>query len=269
MPGQASFEPTKPQRMKNLVYLFFLSLLATATQAQTPFEGRIQYRETIQFNIKVEGIDPAILDNMPKERASQRELWIKGAESMYLPVEKKEAAEDELQAEGGMRFKINMQEPKMAIYTNMQQKEQLRLQEFMGRNFLIESKLDSQQWKLHGETMEIMGYNCLRASRMLDTLEMVVWFAPALPAMAGPDGLGNLPGTIMRVEYGSGNRVIEAVAVETTAVSAGKIAKPKEGKKVTAAEFKKIQEEKMREMMEQFGAPGGGGQGNVIIRMQR
>jgi len=255
--------------MKKPVYLFFLSLLATATQAQTPFEGRIQYRETIQFNIQVEGIDPAILDNMPKARASQRELWIKGSESMYLPVEKKEAAEDELQAEGGMRFKINMQEPKMAIYTHLAQKEQWRLQEFMGRNFLIESKLDSQAWKLHSETKEILGFNCLRASRKVDTLDMVVWFAPALPAMAGPDGLGNLPGTIMRVEYGSGNRVIEAVLVEATAVEAGKIAKPKEGKKVTAAEFKKIQEEKVREMMEQFGAPGGGGQGNVIIRMQR
>lgn len=255
--------------MKKLLYVLFFAFATTFTHAQKIFEGRIQYRETIRFSIQVEGIDPAMLDNLPKERTSERELWIKGGESIYLPVEKKEVTDDDMQSEGGMRLRFHMQEPKMAIYTQLEKKEQLRLQEFMDRSFLIESKLDSQQWKLHGETKEILGYNCLRASRKVDTLEIVVWFAPALPAMAGPDGLGNLPGTILQVEYGGGNRVIEAVAVEATAVPAGKITKPKEGKKVTAVEFEKIQEEKMREMMEQFGAPGGGGQGKVIIRMQR
>lgn len=269
MPGQASFEPTKSQRMKKPVYLLFFALFAKLALAQKPFEGRIQYRETIRFSIQAEGLDPAILDNMPKERASQRELWIKGNESIYLPVEKKEVADDELQAEGGMRIKFNMQEPKMAIYTQLEKKEQLRLQEFMDRTFLIEAKVDSQVWKLHGDTKEILGYNCLRASRKVDTSDLVVWFAPALPANTGPDGMSNLPGCILRIEYGTGDRLVEAVGIESMAVPDGKIAKPKEGKKVTAAEFKKIQDEKMKEMMEQFGAPAGGGGNRVIIRMQR
>ncbi len=255
--------------MKKLLYVFFFVFAATLSHAQNTFEGRILFRETIRFNIQAEGIDQAMLDNMPKERASQRELWIKGAESMYLPVEKKEVADDELQAEGGIRFKINMQEPKMAIYTNLVKKEQFRLQEFMDRTFLIEGKVDSQQWKLHGETREILGYNCLRASRKVDTMEVVVWFAPTLPANTGPDGMSNLPGCILRIEYGTNDRVVEAVAIEPMTVPNGKIIKPKEGKKVTAEEFNKIQEEKMKELMEQFGAPAGGGGNRVIIRMQR
>ena len=99
---------------------------------------------------------------------------------------------------------------------------------------------------------------------------VTAWFAPTLPVAIGPQGYGGLPGMIMEVEFDGGRSVVTAAEVKLQKPAEGAIKVPEKGKKVTRAEYQKIQAEKMKEMRESGmmqGRQGGpGGPGMIIIR---
>jgi hypothetical protein len=66
------------------------------------------------------------------------------------------------------------------------------------------------------------------------------------------------------VETHNGDRTITATSVDLSAPDKNMLVKPKQGKKVTPEEYRKIIDEKMKEM----GGEGGSGQ-QVIIRIQQ
>ncbi|MBK6964237.1 MAG: GLPGLI family protein [Bacteroidales bacterium] len=116
----------------------------------------------------------------------------------------------------------------------------------MSRMFLIESAVDSISWKLTGNRREIVGYPCLEAFYMKDTVKTIAWFTPAIPIYSGPGKYHGLPGMILEVNVDNGKRIISVASV-TTGDVASLIIKPKQGKKVTREEFDKIVEEKTGE----------------------
>ena len=69
---------------------------------------------------------------------------------------------------------------------------------------------------------------------------------------------------ILAVDVNDGSRLITATSVDLNPPDKSAFKKPKEGKKVTREQFKKIVDEKMKEM----GAEGGTGQ-HVVIKIQR
>jgi GLPGLI family protein len=251
--------------MKLLLTLLAV-LTSMAANAQAAFEGRIRYVETMQLSFDLDDQAASLAASLPKEKKAKRDLWIKEQIACFLQVKEDKVSEEEISGDG-VRMRFEIKEPEAVIYTDLESLRQWQMREFMTRTFLIETKLDQQQWKLTGEQREILGYNCLKAVRKVDSTEIIAWFAPALPKNAGPDGLGNLPGTILRAEYQNGERVTEATEVVAMPVAAEKLVKPNQGKKVTLEAFKQIQAEKMKEMADQYGQPNG--KGNVIIRIQR
>ena len=67
---------------------------------------------------------------------------------------------------------------------------------------------------------------------------------------------------ILQMDLNNGKRVITASSIDNPLTDTNILMKPKEGKKVTSAEFKKIVDDKMKEM----GAEHGEGMNHVIIR---
>jgi len=95
---------------------------------------------------------------------------------------------------------------------------------------------------------------------------MTAWFTPEIPVSTGPAMYGGLPGLIL--EISDGNRTMLCTKVVINPSEKIKIKEPSKGKIVSNLEFKKIQEDKMKEMRERYNSGGGrGGWGSRSARV--
>lgn len=251
--------------MKTL--LLSISFLTAATlNAQQPVtSGRITYEEKVKLNIQIDGGAPPV--DLPKERKSQKLLTFNSEAALF--EEGNNNMEDEMAppSDGNVRIRM-VYSGDSKIYTDLKNEVVTEQRDFMNRIFLVEKINTTEGWKVTGQQKDILGYKSFEAVRQ-DTTgnRTVVWFTPSIPVKAGPAGLGNLPGMVLEADYNSGSRVFTAKNIETAVPEAEKIAKPKDGKKVTEAEYKAIVAEKMKEMGIEHGGEGGN-QMRVVIRHQ-
>ncbi len=118
----------------------------------------------------------------------------------------------------------------------------------MTRIFLIKGDPEKGNWKLTSNQKMILGFPCQEATQITEKDTINAWFTPAIPVSAGPSNYVNLPGLVLEVNINNGKRMIVAQNIDFKKIDKKLIAKPKKGKKVTKEEFKKIMEEKMKEM---------------------
>lgn len=250
--------------MKRFTILFLTLCLATGLNAQTDnTKGQIIYETVRKFDLKIQG-DAAQFQNMiPKERKGKKELLFTSEASIYQKVNQEQEDEVMQESAGGANVMIKMTEPNEIIFCDLKNKTNFEQREFMSRTFLVEAKTDTVQWKLTGNQKAILEYSCMEAELVGAKKKTIAWFAPAIPVSTGPDGYVGLPGLILAMDIDNGKTTYTAQVVAFKEIDASLIAKPKEGKKVSKQEFRKIVDEKMKEM--NGGKPGDGG-ATVIIR---
>jgi GLPGLI family protein len=150
------------------------------------------------------------------------------------------------------------------IYCDLKSLKKTEQKEFMTRMFLIESDLSASDWKFTGNSGIVLGYNCQEAI-LKDTINVTkAWFTASIPVSAGPAGFYGLPGLILKVDINDGKRIITATSIDPSMEVTDFLIKPKEGKKVTQEEYRKIVADKMKEM----GHENGQGTNHVMIRIQ-
>ena len=89
-----------------------------------------------------------------------------------------------------------------------------------------------------------------------DTAAIIAWFTTDIPVSAGPaDFQGQLPGLILEMDINKGQTVYKALEI-TAKVNISKIREPKEGKKVTAAEYTVERDKILEEMRKNMPAGG-------------
>jgi len=235
------------------VFLLAFSLLMIHTIAAQK-SGAITYQETMKLNIELDdapaGVDLAGM--LPTSRSVTRQLIFTDNESIY--IDGGEAPEDtEISSDdGSIQIKLVESDIEDKLYTNYKKSESLQQQGFMGRAFLISMPVTKMKWKITSEKVKYLDYECMKSTMTYEEgVEVVAWFAPAIPVKAGPAGYGQLPGAILMLSKGDKDLEIKATKVELKEVET--ITKPDEGKKVTEEEFDKIMEEKMKEMEKEYG----------------
>jgi len=169
-------------------------------------------------------------------------------------------------------------------YKNVKEDSFINKTEIMGKRFLIKDKLPTYNWKLTGETKNIGVYTCYKATytRQEERTKMDVvdgevkekkekvdvittaWYAPAIAVSNGPGNYGGLPGLILEINEGKLTIVCTEIIMNPTEKM--EIKKPKKGKVVTQAAYKKIMDKKSKEMMEKFRTRKSkkGGKGHAI-----
>ena len=249
--------------MKNILLLSSLALVINAT-AQTT--GKITYEEKIKLNIQIDDTDSnnEMLKNLPKEKTSKKELVFNSDAALYKknPKEKQNNGLESEHGEG--KIVIKMDEPDDCSYADLKDRKIYDQREFMSRQFLIESKFDEQIWKLTGNEKSILGYPCQEAVLQDTNKKAIAWFTSAIPVSIGPNGYCNLPGLILSVDVNGGDQMMTATHVDLSTVDSKELSKPKEGKKMSKPEFRKMVAEKQKEMQEE-----NGGGNNVIIRIKK
>ena len=268
-------------------FLMAATLFGLAASAQTK-EGRVVYERTFRMNnLRFGGgggnVPPEIqaqLERMPRTRTDQYELLFSPEHSLYqfLP----NAAADEganTFAGGGMVVQMRMSANEVA-YTNWASGARVEQRELFDKNYVVTDTVQKVQWKLSEETKPILNFTARKATGFsivsrprvtmengemkremaTDTLPVVAWYTTEVPVPTGPNYQGQLPGLILELDINNGQTVTKAIEFSPK-VALNKIKEPKDGKRMTAAEFGKERDKMMEEMRRNM--PNGN-----VIRMQ-
>lgn len=246
-----------------MIVLAITGQAAGQNQAEENSSGMIKYEETTKFELKLEGEAAMLMRDMPTEQKSTKILKFTREAALFTTESQAQTDIPRHVHAEGVTIAIRVNEPENAIHTDLKKNRVTEMREFMTRKFLIDRDFKQHDWKITGNQKEIAGYACMEATRTdQEGKKIVVWFAPQIEIPLGPALYNNLPGMVLEVIENEGKRVITAKEVLFTAVNGKELARPADGKKVTAEEFDEIVKEKMKEM----GVEGSGGTMRVIIR---
>lgn len=166
-------------------------------------------------------------------------------------------------------------------YKNVKEKKMVTETTLFDKEFLIVDSLQKFDWKLEKETKKIGNYTCYKAVAVLKSAEeseeekadktvflgepkdtkIIAWYAPEIPVSHGPGAYWGLPGLILEVNDGITTLLCSKIVLNSKDKT--EIKAPKKGKKVSAAEYRKIEEEKAKEFEQQHEQDGN----SIIINM--
>jgi len=250
--------------MKQLLLLTALILVPWLLAAQNT-SGEVTYKETIQIKFDMPDADENLKKMIPPSQSATKVLLFTESASLYKSAGAKGEGDIEVgHEEDGQEMKFVMKRPESILFTDLEESNTVHQREFFGRDFLVTGPARDCKWKLTGEKKKIGDYECQKAM-LQDTSEQVVaWFTPQIPVPAGPGGYGMLPGLILELDIDNGTRTTIVTKLDLKPMD--KIEQPTKGKKVTAEEFKAIEDEKMKEMGVEMGGQGKGVR--MIIRTE-
>jgi len=258
--------------MKQIIITLYTIVYCTCLAAQT--SGTIKYSQTVKFDIQgIEGMD--LGDMVPTEMSSLKSLDFGNNISVYQDAEEHVAEDIEIESEdGGFQIKIGQSEEEDILYTSINDNISLHQTSFMGKDFLVEEKLEKPKWKITTERIKYLGYVCQKAT-MVETINpspgapddegpternVVAWFTTEIPASIGPSNYNQLPGAILMVSVDEGKTEIKATEVTLQEIDEEKLATPTKGERMNNAEYEEVMAKKLEEMAKEYG-----GRGNTIM----
>ena len=260
--------------MKTIITILISVLCSTFIVAQD-FQGIATYKTQIKIDTKDLKLDTASLGmdmvNMIKKQLSKgnqssHQLIFNRNESVYKSIEQVDMPST---SSGNVQIKMNFSGSGYGgvIYKNLKDKKLLSQEDIMGKQFLVNSPLGSEMWKMTKEKKNIGKYECYKAVSEFEgevngkkiKTKKVAWYTQQIPVSNGPDFYGGLPGLIL--EINDGKRTILCTEIQLNPKKKLTINAPTQGKKISREKFSKIQMQKMKEFMDSKGANG-----NVIIR---
>lgn len=232
----------------------FLTVLLLAgslyAAAQAPLGGTVVYTRTTTYTINPTGNDEwdAYAKTLPTEGKFEKTLYFTSDASLYdeAALEKEEVSIPQQKA---MFFATYGKPPKpslKSLYIDFKEENKTSLQEFMTREFLVESELENKGWKLDPTRKKIREYVCMKATMNLEGDTVTAWFTPEIPVPAGPAEYYGLPGIVLAVER-LGETILMATSIDMTPPPAESLVKPGVGKKTSPEDFDKIVKEKVEE----------------------
>lgn len=243
-------------------FLFFLSLIWTVNLIAQNTEGTIFYTETIKFEIDLGEGQEHLKDLIPNSNSQSKALFFTAEKSLYKDLD---SEDDKTEYNNGsedneVQIQVISASADNRLFKDLTNKKVVDQRDFMGKKFLIKGTMEEAAWKMTGEQKKILDYVCQKAVLQDTSQNLIAWFTPQIPVANGPDKHGQLPGMILEVSIDDGERTITASQIVMEKLAEDIFEIPTKGKKVSIEEFKKIQEEKMKEM--------GGGTGRTVIQVE-
>lgn len=247
-----------PQRLTVIMKKLLLLLATLSPIAAMAQSGMVTYEQIVKIEFDLPPEMESMRAQIPTESKTSKILYFSEMESIM-----KAAPEDESKKEvptargGGMVFSMNRMQAENETYMNLEEGTVTEKRDFMGRTFLIGGDQPTYAWKITGEQSEYLGYPVQKATAVRDSTTIEAWFSPAIPISAGPELFTGLPGMILVLSINDGKTQYAATAISLDGLGDNAIKAPKEGKKVSRAEFDQVVEEKTKEMEAQSGGRGG------------
>ena len=263
--------------MKKYSTVILVLFLATSLFAQQN-AGKVIYLRTMQMQITINDNDE-LQKALPKTRTDKFELTYGNNQSIWKHIDEDDNA-DEVSGNG---VQIRMMAPGQndIVFFDFNKARMVEQREIMERKFIVVDSIRRLNWKITGETQNILGHVCQKAiakrtgkrtqmnidngkmekKEINDTTQIVAWFTTDIPVPAGPELQGQLPGLILALDMNDGRMIYKAIEILTKA-DVAMIKEPTKGKSVTPDGFLKEREKMMEEMQKNHQG------GNNVIRIQ-
>jgi len=296
--------------MKNLLIFLLLTFAFLDLHAQD-FQGMAVYESktsTSDIKSRFEGnkdITPEMRKMIEERMKSMFEktfiLNFDKTTSIYKEEEKLDAPGQQSQFGGGVKMISSMMGGGGTFYKDVKAKNYTVDKEFMGKEFLVKDSLPDLKWKMEGESKQIGGYNCFKATavrpvsksdlrniklksdkkdpakteakekttNIMDELEMpekitiTAWYAPEIPVNQGPENYWGLPGLILEVNDGKTTILCSKIVLNPKEKAT--IKPPTNGKAISQKEYDETVVKKMEELRQMN--QGRGGNGVMQMRM--
>ena len=262
----------------SLLLFFGIGLQASFAQG---FMGRAYYKSSSKISISMDSTKMAP-EQMAQIQASLKKQMEQNYVLSFNQTESTWKKEESLgggpatASSGGAVFMVASSGEGSTLYKNIADQTYLEDHEMMEKAYLVKDNLTPEEWELSGETKKVGNYTAQKASftkivdsmrfstgmtemeNVKDTLQVTVWFTTEIPVSHGPENYFGLPGLILEVQNQGRTLICEKIELNPSADPVV-IERPSKGKEITLAEFKKIQEEGMKQMMNRYqGKPGSG-----------
>lgn len=160
--------------MKKIVLSITILLTFFVANAQKDFQGMAIYESktsTSDFKSRMSGnkdITPE-MQKMIEERMKKmfEKTFVLNFDKTASIYKEEEKLETPGQGGGGMRMMSSMMGGGGTYYKNAKDKTFTVDKEFMGKEFLLKDTLTNYKWKMEGETREIGGYLCYKATAVV------------------------------------------------------------------------------------------------------
>ena len=267
------------KRTFTILSIFLCLGLGLQTAFAQGFTGRAYYKSTSKISISMDSTKMAP-EQIAQIQASLKKQMEQNYVLSFTQTESTWKKEESLgggpatASSGGAVFMVTSSGEGSTLYKDVAG-NYLQEQDIMGKEYLIKDKAEPFEWELSEETKKVGNYTVQKASftkivdsrrfstgmtemeNVKDTLQVTVWFTPEIPVSHGPENYYGLPGLILEVQNQGRTLICEKIELNPSADPV-EIVKPKKGKVITQAEFKTIQEEGMKQMMNRYqGKPGG------------
>jgi len=245
--------------MKKVIVILLSTLALNASAQKT--EGRIFYTETMTMDTKsMDTTENVFPPEMPKEAIEQikaamekmrnpsfkKVLSFNTTASLYRDINKAGPASSSNE-DGSVQVMVMTSAAEEARFTDLKNGSVVEQKEILEKKFLIKDAQKKYNWKITAVQKEIIGYTCQKAILIDKEDTVIAWFTPQIPVSVGPTVYGQLPGAILEVLSGNGDKKITADKVEFTKINEAELIAPKEGKEVTREKFEKIRQDKLKE----------------------
>jgi GLPGLI family protein len=275
------------KRTFTILSIFLCLGLGLQTAFAQGFTGRAYYKSTSKISISMDSTKMApeqiaqIQASLKKQMEQNYVLSFNQTESTWKKEESLGGGPATASA-GGAVFMIASSGEGSTLYKDAAG-NYLQEQEMMGKEYLIKDKAEPFEWELSEETKKIGNYTAQKASftkivdskrfstgmtemeNVKDTLQVTVWFTPEIPVSHGPEYYFGLPGLILEVQNQGRTLICEKLELNPSADPVV-IERPSKGKEMTQVEFRVIEEEGMKQMMNRYqGKPGSGNRMEIRI----
>ena len=269
--------------MKKLLLIGCIAF-ATAATAQMK-QGRVVYQRTIQMNLpRFQGPDANVPD-LPRSRTDNFEVLFANNQSLWQSIPDANEEANTVAGNGGGNF-FRFGGTDDVAYYNFETGKHIDQREIASRSFVIEDSITKLNWKLSNETKAILGHTAHKATaqsygtrmqmvmengemkrqQVADTSNVTAWFTTDVPVSVGPQNFqGQLPGLILELTLNNGRTVYKATEVSDK-VNPKNIKEPKDGKRLTAAEFAKERDKIFEEMRRNMPNGGPGGRMRIVTQ---
>lgn len=126
-----------------------------------------------------------------------------------------------------------------AQYTMLAKNQLLSSNRIFVTEYLVDESAKQTQWTITGETKEIAGIACQKATGRVKGRDYAAWFAPELPYSLGPWKLNNLPGLILEASDNAGEVFFEFERMSSEA-STATVELPNKATQVSLSEYLKV-----------------------------
>ncbi len=185
--------------MKYLISILTgLSLITAKAQAQFIENGTIEYTKTmnLHLNMKLE-----FADRMGEGMDDFLKMVPKNATKLYIMTFDQNKSMYRYDKDGPEKVpSFGGKDPasENIVYKDFKNNTYRAEKEVFGTLFNVEDSIPTYTWKIDDEIRQIAGYNCRKATTIInDSVYVVAYYTDEIMVSGGPESFGGLPGMIL------------------------------------------------------------------------